>query len=432
MAATIAASAARDSMPGWWQKAAKASIHGAPPVLPRPESAMAAVLSDETGRRGTKNLSDVKSRNSVKKGNGRLTIMSRTRPKSAGLSATAAARKAVAAAHLATRNAAVAAVDLTDAEAQEAVTDLVVANAIPPIVEQEPSLTWAAPRTPRERRTQLPTEDDADSGSRVSKARRFKKGAWPVSVVCPAEVRDLRGVSISRGHGCVAAEHSASVRADARATKATGMPLDYIDLQGGNGRWRQKKAEVEFEQRRAEEEVRQQEESVRREERRRMLAEVEARRRQHLLEVEARCREEHQRRLREEAEEQQRKMQELEQERLRREAEERERLARQPRDCQTCGGDGLCRECKGEGFVFTLFLSANVNSHSTMNYGRVLQGCEKCGGVSKGGVSDHLHTGSGKCVTCKGEGKLVPLQTAALSDTVPVRSRNAFSPRSPH
>lgn len=340
----------------------------------------------------------------------------RTRPTSAGFSAMAVARRAVRAAHLANQQTAVATIDLAESEERAALTDVVVANAIPPGGEQEPALTWAAPRTPREWRSQLPIEDEADLGSRASNARRFKKGTWPVSVVCPAEVRDLRAVSISRGHGGVAAEHSASVRADARERRAKAS-FDYVDLQGGNGKWRQRKAEVDFEQRRAEEEVRQREESIRREEKRIKLAGVEARRRLHLQDLEARCREEHERRLREEAEEQQRRLREEEDERLRREEEENERRARQPRDCHTCRGSGLCGACNGEGAILTLFLSAHVNSRSTMNYGRVFQGCEKCGGASKGGAGDQLQAGSGKCVTCQGAGRLAPTQALTVMRT---------------
>jgi len=199
-----------------------------------------------------------------------------------------------------------------------------------------------------------------------------------------------------------------------RKLSTPDLPLEKIDLIGGNGRWRQKKAAVEWDRRTIEDREKRRQQRILEEERRRRKAEQEAKRRR--MEEE----EEHKRDLarkqeQREKEERERRERELEEKaRLRREEEERERLARQPKTCETCAGTGSCTKCCGKGHFFSTFLVSNISKTSqlvpkvpVLDYGRVHQGCDECGGC-KHGISGSLRTGTGKCYACKGAGKIRP------------------------
>lgn len=209
------------------------------------------------------------------------------------------------------------------------------------------------------------------------------------SVTFPAEAASLREVSLSRGR-------KNWLTSDNQKIPCKDIPLELIDFLGGNGSWRQRKAEVEFERRRVEEEEQKRIERKRREELRRRREEDERKRLITEEEDRQRWREERERRRREEEEQARRKREEEDQKRLRLEEEERQRLARQPRQCKVCHGDGKCTTCHGKGYVSSMFLSQKVEEEtpgsyclnrvckSTINYGRLHQGCESCGGIAKG------------------------------------------------
>lgn len=197
------------------------------------------------------------------------------------------------------------------------------------------------------------------------------------------------------------------------------LPLEYIDLLGGNGRWRQRKAEREWERRRLEEEERRRLEKLEEEERRRRRLELEERRRKQKEDEERRRQEERARQLREAEERERRRLEQEERERLAREAAEREWLARQPRTCETCVGSGRCVSCEGRGCSFAMFLvPAVAEGESQTTYGRHFQGCPTCGGY-KQGILGELRKGSGRCQSCGGAGKIAP----KLADITPVRHR---------
>jgi len=97
------------------------------------------------------------------------------------------------------------------------------------------------------------------------------------------------------------------------------IPLEYIDFLGGNGRWRERKAKLEWERRALEEAEQQKERHLRNEMLRKRRLEQEARRRRQLAEE--------QQRAKDELERQKRELEERE--RKRREQEERARLKRE-------------------------------------------------------------------------------------------------------
>lgn len=183
--------------------------------------------------------------------------------------------------------------------------------------------------------------------------------------------------------------------------------LEKIDLIGGNGRFRQRQAEEEFERRRIEEEERllcekqaeaqrQRKQAARLEQRRRVQEDEDRRRRME----EARKLEEqlHKKRLREK---------EQERERLRKAHEASERERRAPKTCQTCSGSGVCQLCNGAGIQFALHLVSHVTSASLKDFGKTQQGCTDCGGCRQG-IRGELKKGSGKCNQCMGYGKITP------------------------
>mmetsp|Transcript_56615 Transcript_56615/g.132855 ORF Transcript_56615/g.132855 Transcript_56615/m.132855 type:complete len:370 (-) Transcript_56615:48-1157(-) len=192
-----------------------------------------------------------------------------------------------------------------------------------------------------------------------------------------------------------------------QSARLHSLPLEYIDLLGGNGRWRQRKAMQEWERKQHEEEElrarRREEEAARR----RRKVELAARKKKQAEEEERQRRQERERQ-RLEAEEQERKrLEEEERKRLLKEQQEREWLARQPKTCDRCGGNGQCLNCGGSGNVSTLYLVSRVTEESLLQYGRPLQGCDECGGRMQGILGEVLK-GSGLCYACGGSGKIAP------------------------
>lgn len=185
-------------------------------------------------------------------------------------------------------------------------------------------------------------------------------------------------------------------------------PLEIIDLHGGNGRWRQRKAKVEFAKRAIEEEEARRQSQLRELERRRRKAEQERTRKQaQEMELNKRKKEREQKRLDAiRAEEKRREAEENE--RLRKQHEHEEWLRRQPKMCETCQGTGKCQMCGGKGYDFVMFLIPEVSTVTSREHGKVMQGCEECGGLRHNIVGD-LRLGSGKCVPCAGVGKVTPV-----------------------
>eukprot|EP00747_Dinoflagellata_sp_TGD_P164045 gnl/TRDRNA2_/TRDRNA2_183445_c0_seq1.p1 gnl/TRDRNA2_/TRDRNA2_183445_c0~~gnl/TRDRNA2_/TRDRNA2_183445_c0_seq1.p1 ORF type:complete len:355 (-),score=74.70 gnl/TRDRNA2_/TRDRNA2_183445_c0_seq1:223-1170(-) len=219
-----------------------------------------------------------------------------------------------------------------------------------------------------------------------------------------AAAYDLRGWSLMRKR--IADEERPS-SATITLQKYGHHNLSEIDLLGGNGFWRQKKAKVEWERRRivAEEEEREKKrkEEIRlkrkqeREARLRRLQEEEDRRRQELKE----------RQQREEEEREKRRREEEAMRRAREEEEERQWQIRQPKICEPCAGVGKCTICLGKGYLFSTFLKVSVTGETVHEAGKLLQGCEGCGGCSQN-VDGAMQYGSGLCLLCHGKGKVLP------------------------
>jgi hypothetical protein len=197
----------------------------------------------------------------------------------------------------------------------------------------------------------------------------------------------------------VSTEHTAS---------SPNFTLDKIDLIGGNGRWRQRLAEVEFARRAVEEEKRQREMQAAAQEKEQRQKQRETRRRQR-QEEEERRREAQREWERQEQLERERQIREAEEaERQRREEQEREWLARQPKTCHNCGGSGKCPACNGIGQLFALFLAPSVKGQCTKGgYGRMQQGCETCYGFKQNLMAE-VKKGTGRCAVCDGWGKIKP------------------------
>lgn len=180
------------------------------------------------------------------------------------------------------------------------------------------------------------------------------------------------------------------------------------DLIGGNGRWRQRKAKVEFERRRLEEMEQLQQQQAKANEVRRKQEIKEQKRSKQLQDMRIE-REAQKERLRKDAEEKRlREEKQAEKQSLRKEEEHREWLARQPYDCETCSKSGLCQSCEGKGQLFSLFLVPAVNQSGQKEFGRMPQGCEDCGGQRQN-LQGKLRLGSGKCSTCGGHGMIWPI-----------------------
>ena len=184
--------------------------------------------------------------------------------------------------------------------------------------------------------------------------------------------------------------------------------LDRIDLIGGNGRWRQKRAEDEFARRAIEEEKRLREQQEAEEKRRQRKLEIKARKRRQQEEEERRREEERERQRLEEIRFEELKQIEQEKKRIEKEREEKDREARQPKTCPVCNGTGKCIVCLGSGINSTLFLAAFIDrANGYKGYGRVAQGCDNCYGF-KQNVMAELKRGTGRCPNCDGWGKIRP------------------------
>lgn len=188
---------------------------------------------------------------------------------------------------------------------------------------------------------------------------------------------------------------------------APKIVLEKIDLIGGNGRWRQKKAEEEFARRAIEEEAHKREMQKFEEERRKRRAAREARLLRRQQEEERRREAEREQQRQEQLEQEERLRKEQEDERLRKEKEEREWLARQPKTCQKCGGGGKCPKCLGKGYLFALILAPSVNEDRCFESGRIMEGCDECYGCRQNLMAD-LKKGTGRCSGCDGFGKIAP------------------------
>lgn len=196
------------------------------------------------------------------------------------------------------------------------------------------------------------------------------------------------------------------------------IPIAEIDLMGGNGKWRQVKAQEEFKRRRLEEEECKRQELVKEQHKKQRAAAAAERKRIHQQEEERRWQEEReQKRLAQEAREREKREKE-EEKRAKREAELEERRRRMPKTCEVCDGSGKCQECEGKGYTFCVFLVHKVHDESTrmvstalsnsMEHGRKFQGCKNCDGYSHN-MLGALKKGSGECPACQGNGKIWPV-----------------------
>jgi len=186
-------------------------------------------------------------------------------------------------------------------------------------------------------------------------------------------------------------------------------PYEKIDLAGGNGRWRQRRAEQDFICRRLEEaELKRQQHQWELERERRRAERQETRRKE--KEEEDRKRHEEEERQREDVRRnERRRWEQQEAQRRKRQEEEAERRRRMPRPCQGCSGTGICPQCKGKGYFFSTYLCAYVTPEDALQqYGKHTQGCEHCGGCAQG-IRGGLQKGQGKCPQCGGYGKVWPV-----------------------
>jgi hypothetical protein len=180
-----------------------------------------------------------------------------------------------------------------------------------------------------------------------------------------------------------------------------------MDLAGGNGRWRQRRAKEQWILDQAEAEKQRRERHIVEVEKQRRCEEREARRRRQQEEDQQRLRAIEERKQSERLAQEERERQEEEDRRLQAEQEQRDWLARQPKTCTTCMGSGKCTYCGGKGFFFAMFLSPSVGSDAMLDFGRAQQGCPECGGCAQN-IRGDLVQGSGKCLDCDGVGMVTP------------------------
>lgn len=228
-----------------------------------------------------------------------------------------------------------------------------------------------------------------------------------------------KGMSMSKSSPSLAAAFSlrdfsqAKKRLPTEKTNSTpDLVMEEIDRLGGNGRWRQRKAEHYFKRQAEEELERQRELKLIEEKKLKRKKELEARRRRQQQEEEMKRQAELERERQEREEKEERRRKQEEKERRIREQEHEEWLARQPQTCEACAGSGLCVTCGGSGEVYAVFLVSQVRilSHckdSGMDFGRAPQGCEDCGGCRQN-IKGSLQKGSGKCSACNGKGQVWP------------------------
>eukprot|EP00429_Kryptoperidinium_foliaceum_P072741 CAMPEP_0176073742 /NCGR_PEP_ID=MMETSP0120_2-20121206/36847_1 /TAXON_ID=160619 /ORGANISM="Kryptoperidinium foliaceum, Strain CCMP 1326" /LENGTH=261 /DNA_ID=CAMNT_0017407427 /DNA_START=74 /DNA_END=856 /DNA_ORIENTATION=- len=189
--------------------------------------------------------------------------------------------------------------------------------------------------------------------------------------------RRLRDFAAQRGRLQSVAGRSKDSVADAQGFLDQ---LNEVDLKGGNGRWRQRLAQAEFERRQARDREELRQKRLAAEKRRRWQAQREEKHRKHLEEM-WKERASQQERLRVEANaREERRRADAERERLRKEGERRQWLERQPKECSACEGAGACPCCLGKGLRLALFLVPVVSKDTPGDHGKLPQGCEACGG----------------------------------------------------
>merc|ERR1712187_1050335 len=147
------------------------------------------------------------------------------------------------------------------------------------------------------------------------------------------------------------------------------IPLEEIDLIGGNGRWRQRKAKVEFERRAIEDAEKKRELKQLEVERARRKLLIEKRRKQQAEEEEKRRREERDKQRRDADEKEKKPREAEEKKRLEREHAEQEWLRRQPKTCEVCQGCTKCKKCFGTGYTFSMFLVGGVDRDTLFDCG---------------------------------------------------------------
>lgn len=209
-----------------------------------------------------------------------------------------------------------------------------------------------------------------------------------------------------------------------RSNSQPDIRMEEIDRMGGNGKWRQVKAEAFFKQQQVEELERLREQRTLEEKRKKRRQDLENRRKRQQQEEEQKrqAKLDHEQEMRNERDHKERKRQEKE--RHDREHQEREWAARQPVPCELCLASGVCPSCDGKGQLWATFLAPKVGSEACMGFGRAPQGCEDCGGC-KQNIMGELNCGSGECAACNGRGKVWP--DAAFNPFKNTRSRFRFS-----
>lgn len=184
------------------------------------------------------------------------------------------------------------------------------------------------------------------------------------------------------------------------------------DLQGWNGRWKQKKAsvlmeerlrvdEMEILQKRYEMEERRRKDEEKREHRRRTI-ELE----QHELQEEV---------ARHEARQKAKRLASAWSRMASRALELQELLIEkllEPSDCGACHGSGECLKCRGEGLLTVTYLTPSVQTRKDEVFrGRCVYGCNACGGVRDGNDifgQQSAQPGTGVCRICHGQGQIWP------------------------
>jgi len=208
------------------------------------------------------------------------------------------------------------------------------------------------------------------------------------------------------------------------------LPIEKIDLIGGNGKWRMLKAQEEFKRKEDEDRERRRQERIKAAEKTRRQVELADRRQKHQEEEERRWQEEREQKRRDQLERERVQREHQEKLRLEREEREEERRRRMPKTCETCDGSCKCQECMGKGYVFSIFLCSRVTDDdrnlggTSMDHGRKHQGCDKCGGYSHNMLGE-LKKGTGECANCNGLGKIWPAQDPSWSQLEPVTSPKA-------
>ncbi|CAJ1390398.1 unnamed protein product, partial [Effrenium voratum] len=225
----------------------------------------------------------------------------------------------------------------------------------------------------------------------------------------------LKYETLSRSSPCIVAAHNLRqwsldryrLVPERKSSEPNFAHLDRIDLIGGNGRWRQKRAEEEFARRAIEEEKKLRELQEAEEKRRQRKLAFQARRRRQQEEEDRRRKEERERQRQETVRMEELRRIEEQRDRVRREQEEKEWLARQPKPCEVCSGSGKCVACLGVGTNPALFLASECGYKTPKDYGRRPQGCDGCYGFKQNLLAE-LKKGTGRCPNCDGWGKIRP------------------------